>query len=99
MPTTILLNLTDDTIRRVFAGSDDFAVLRPLGNVIRFDPKAAEDAARFADLVARADVVLTGWGSRKIAPEEVAGLTAFLLGPDGGSVTGQQIVMCGGASL
>ena len=36
---------------------------------------------------------------RFVQPEEVAGLTAFLLGPDGGSVTGQQIVMCGGASL
>jgi NAD(P)-dependent dehydrogenase (short-subunit alcohol dehydrogenase family) len=36
---------------------------------------------------------------RFVAPSEVAGLTAFLLGPDGGSVTGQHLVMCGGASL
>jgi len=36
---------------------------------------------------------------RFVQPSEVAGLTAFLLGPDGGSITGQQIVMCGGASL
>ncbi|MFI7127978.1 SDR family NAD(P)-dependent oxidoreductase [Nonomuraea sp. NPDC050153] len=36
---------------------------------------------------------------RFIRPEEVAGLTAFLLGPEGGSVTGQHLVMCGGASL
>jgi NAD(P)-dependent dehydrogenase (short-subunit alcohol dehydrogenase family) len=36
---------------------------------------------------------------RRVRPEEVAGLTAFLLGPDGGMVTGQQLVMCGGASL
>jgi len=25
-------------------------------------------------------------------------MTEFLLGPDGGSITGQQIVVCGGAS-
>ncbi|NGN67779.1 SDR family oxidoreductase [Streptomyces sp. A7024] len=36
---------------------------------------------------------------RLVRPAEVAALTAFLLGPDGGSVTGQQLVMCGGASL
>ncbi|TDY22938.1 NAD(P)-dependent dehydrogenase (short-subunit alcohol dehydrogenase family) [Paraburkholderia sp. BL6665CI2N2] len=36
---------------------------------------------------------------RFVQPSEVAGLTAFLLGPEGGSITGQQIVMCGGASL
>ncbi len=36
---------------------------------------------------------------RFIQPSEVAALTAFLLGPAGGSITGQQLVMCGGASL
>jgi NAD(P)-dependent dehydrogenase (short-subunit alcohol dehydrogenase family) len=36
---------------------------------------------------------------RLVRPEEVAGLTAFLLGDLGGSVTGQHLVMCGGASL
>jgi NAD(P)-dependent dehydrogenase (short-subunit alcohol dehydrogenase family) len=36
---------------------------------------------------------------RLVRPEEVAALTSFLLGPDGGSVTGQQLVICGGASL
>ncbi|SCX37521.1 NAD(P)-dependent dehydrogenase, short-chain alcohol dehydrogenase family [Klenkia marina] len=36
---------------------------------------------------------------RFVRPEEVAALTAFLLGPDGGMVTGQQLVVCGGASL
>jgi NAD(P)-dependent dehydrogenase (short-subunit alcohol dehydrogenase family) len=36
---------------------------------------------------------------RLIRPEEVAALTAFLLGPDGGSITGQSLVMCGGTSL
>jgi len=36
---------------------------------------------------------------RLVRPSEVAGLTSFLLGPDGGSITGQQLVVCGGASL
>lgn len=36
---------------------------------------------------------------RLIAPEEVAGLVGFLLGPQGGAITGQQIMVCGGASL
>lgn len=36
---------------------------------------------------------------RLIAPEEVAAMTAFLLGPEAGAITGQQIVICGGSSL
>jgi 3-oxoacyl-[acyl-carrier protein] reductase len=36
---------------------------------------------------------------RFVEPAEVAGLTAFLLGPDGRSITGQQLVICAGASL
>ncbi|AXF24131.1 oxidoreductase [Burkholderia pyrrocinia] len=36
---------------------------------------------------------------RFIAPEEVAALTTFLLSESAGAITGQQVVMCGGASL
>ena len=36
---------------------------------------------------------------RLIAPEEVAALAAFLLGTEAGAITGQQIMVCGGASL
>ncbi|MFC9360744.1 SDR family NAD(P)-dependent oxidoreductase [Rhodococcus sp. NPDC057014] len=36
---------------------------------------------------------------RFIAPEEVAGLIGFLVGPLGGNITGQAIVQCAGASL
>ncbi|MDQ0468887.1 SDR family NAD(P)-dependent oxidoreductase [Labrys wisconsinensis] len=36
---------------------------------------------------------------RLVRPEEVAALTAFLLSGPAGSITGQQIVICGGASL
>lgn len=36
---------------------------------------------------------------RLVRAEEVEGLTSFLLGPEGGAVTGQTLVMCAGASL
>ncbi|MBX8576334.1 SDR family NAD(P)-dependent oxidoreductase [Pseudomonas cichorii] len=36
---------------------------------------------------------------RFVQPQEIAGLTAFLLGPDAGAITGQSLVVCGGASL
>ena len=36
---------------------------------------------------------------RFVTPAEVAALTAFLIGPEGGMITGQQLVICGGASL
>ena len=36
---------------------------------------------------------------RFVTPEEVAAATAFLLGPEAGAITGQQIVICGGSSL
>jgi 3-oxoacyl-[acyl-carrier protein] reductase len=36
---------------------------------------------------------------RFVEPSEVAALIAYLVGDDGGSVTGQELVVCGGASL
>ena len=36
---------------------------------------------------------------RYIDPAEVAALVAFLLGPHGAAITGQQILVCGGSSL
>jgi 3-oxoacyl-[acyl-carrier protein] reductase len=34
-----------------------------------------------------------------IQPDEISGTVAFLLGPDAVSITGQQIIICGGGSL
>jgi NAD(P)-dependent dehydrogenase (short-subunit alcohol dehydrogenase family) len=36
---------------------------------------------------------------RFIHPDEIAALTAFLLGPEAAAITGQQIVVCGGGSI
>jgi 3-oxoacyl-[acyl-carrier protein] reductase len=36
---------------------------------------------------------------RFVRAEEVAALTAFLLGPEASAITGQQIVICGGGSI
>lgn len=36
---------------------------------------------------------------RFVRPEEVAALIAFLLSPDAGAITGQNLIVCGGASL
>jgi len=36
---------------------------------------------------------------RFVEASEVAALTAFLLSPEAGAITGQQIVICAGASL
>ncbi|GHD06033.1 SDR family NAD(P)-dependent oxidoreductase [Zhihengliuella salsuginis] len=36
---------------------------------------------------------------RLVAPEEIAELVALLVGPHGGSMTGQTLTVCGGASL
>ena len=61
---------------------------------------AGDPIALLFELQARAAVAprLPPMG-RLIDPAEVAALTAFLLGPEAGSITGQQIVVCAGASL
>ncbi|ALM85676.1 SDR family NAD(P)-dependent oxidoreductase [Bordetella sp. N] len=36
---------------------------------------------------------------RYVHPDEIGAVAAFLLGPGAGAITGQQIIVCGGASL
>ncbi|MEH3048123.1 SDR family NAD(P)-dependent oxidoreductase [Sphingomonas adhaesiva] len=60
-------------------------------------------AATATPLLARADraavpPVLPPIG-RYVEPAEVAAYAAFLLSPDAGAITGQQLLICGGASL
>lgn len=75
------------------------AELAPRGVTVNVVAPAATDTPMLSD-PARAGVTpkLPPIG-RYVRPREVAATTAFLLGPDAGAITGQQIVICGGSSL
>ncbi|MBI0538000.1 SDR family oxidoreductase [Roseomonas sp. KE2513] len=75
------------------------AELAPRGITVNVVAPAATDTPMLRD-PGRAGVAprLPPIG-RLIDPAEVAALTAFLLGPEAGAITGQQIVICGGSSL
>ncbi|AUH33318.1 SDR family NAD(P)-dependent oxidoreductase [Paracoccus tegillarcae] len=51
------------------------------------DPQRASEAPKLPPI------------GRMVRPREVAATVAFLLSPDAGAITGQEIVICGGASL
>jgi NAD(P)-dependent dehydrogenase (short-subunit alcohol dehydrogenase family) len=73
--------------------------LAPRGITVNVVAPGATDTAMLSD-PARAGVTpkLPPTG-RFVRPEEVAALTAFLLSESAASITGQQITICGGASL
>ncbi len=75
------------------------AELAPLGITVNVVAPGATDTPMLSD-PARAGVKprLPPIG-RMIQPREVAALTAFLLSEDAAAITGQQILVCGGASL
>lgn len=84
----ILVNLTDHSRRRVFR-EPYFERLAQLGEIILFDP-GKDDAFSFPALVARADVVLTCWGSRPLTATDLDGRDPrpLLLAHSAGSVRG-----------
>jgi NAD(P)-dependent dehydrogenase (short-subunit alcohol dehydrogenase family) len=75
------------------------AELAPRGITVNVIAPAATDTPMLAD-PARSGIApkLPPIG-RFIRPEEIAALAAFLLSAEAGAITGQQILVCGGASL
>jgi len=73
--------------------------LAPLGVTVNVVAPAATDTAMLVDparAVLPPEVPPMG---RLIRPQEIAALVAFLLSDDAAAITGQEIAICGGASL
>jgi NAD(P)-dependent dehydrogenase (short-subunit alcohol dehydrogenase family) len=75
------------------------AELAPRGITVNVIAPAATDTPMLADPTRAATPPRLPPIGRFIRAEEVAALTAFLLSPEAGAITGQQILVCGGASL
>ncbi|MFT0170492.1 SDR family NAD(P)-dependent oxidoreductase [Paraburkholderia mimosarum] len=75
------------------------AELAPRGITVNVVAPGATDTPFLRDPARAATPPKLPPTGRFIAPEEVAALTGFLLSEGARSITGQQIVMCGGASL
>ncbi len=75
------------------------AELAPRGITVNVVAPAATDTPMLRDPARAGTPPKLPPIGRLVSPEEVAALTAFLLGPEAGAITGQQIIVCGGASL
>ncbi|WP_291296717.1 SDR family NAD(P)-dependent oxidoreductase [Elioraea sp.] len=73
--------------------------LLPRGITVNVIAPAATDTAMIRDPSRAGIAIRLPPGGRLIAPEEVAGLAAFLLSGDARSITGQTVTICAGASL
>ncbi len=73
--------------------------LAPRGITVNVVAPAATDTPMLRDPARSAVAPKLPPIGRYISPEEVAALTAFLLGPEAGAITGQQMLICGGSSL
>lgn len=73
--------------------------LAPRGITANVVAPAATDTPMLRDPARSAVVPKLPPIGRYISPEEVAALTAFLLGPEAGAITGQHMLICGGSSL
>jgi NAD(P)-dependent dehydrogenase (short-subunit alcohol dehydrogenase family) len=75
------------------------AELAPQGITVNVVAPAATDTPMLRDPSRAGVPVRLPPIGQLISPEEVAGLTVSLLGPEAGAMTGQQVVICGGSSL
>jgi len=75
------------------------AELAPRGITVNVVAPGATDTPFLRDPARAATPPRLPPTGRFITPAEVAALTGFLLSEDARSITGQQIIMCGGASL
>lgn len=73
--------------------------LAPRGITANVVAPAATDTPMLRDPARSAVVPKLPPIGRYVRPEEVAALTAFLLGPEAGAITGQAVLICGGSSL
>lgn len=75
------------------------AELAPRGITVNIVAPGATDTPMLRDPARAGEAPRMPPLGRFVQPAEVAGLVSFLLSDLAGSITGQQIVMCGGASL
>ncbi|MFI2562753.1 SDR family NAD(P)-dependent oxidoreductase [Paenarthrobacter sp. NPDC018779] len=73
--------------------------LAPRGITVNVLSPGPTDTPMLADPGRSATPPITPALGSLVDPEDVAALAAFLLGPHGKSITGQNYVICGGASL
>ena len=75
------------------------AELAPRGITVNVIAPAATETPMLADPARGGTPPQLPPIGRFVRAQEVAALTAFLLGPEASAITGQQIVICGGSSL
>jgi len=73
--------------------------LAPRGITVNVVAPAATDTPMLRDPARAGTPTRLPPIGRLIRPEEIAAMAAFLLGPEAGAITGQQIIICGGSSL